>query len=1061
MEVFLPGSTADLVRFTPTGGLDTTLNGTGEATLSLLPGAGAYQATAAVALSDGSFAVAGVAPDGRARLAFFTQDGQLELGSLADGAGSTEFQLAPGDVLDSVFAVAVTPDGGILVAGAAGSDTNNTSYQAALAAFATAPPTVMLPLALDPTFGTGGLQPLNAGLFVEGISAAPDGRVYTAAETSTGYYIEATNPDGTPDTGFGTGGAVNVESLIPPAALGITNHFYLYNVYALPDGGLLVLGGDLPFFGSEVEVLKLTRSGALDTSFGTGGIAQFASSTTHMGTARGLTVDAAGKILIVGQPDFTNAVLPQDPGFSVLRLNPDGSLDTTFNGTGTQFIPAVNPAPYNGTLFLASLEGATSVAVRPNGQILVIGNLLPADATAPPNSAATYPDLAVAQLNPDGSLDTTFGTNGVVLSSTVIGGIGDEQAFLLPDGRLNVTTPAFNSSAGVLVRFTAAGALDTTLNGTGSAPIVGPTAAPINGDSDFVAAGVVPDPDGRVVVEVYDQNGSPVPDAFASGESATLFAFAASDPENGVNAITVTPDGRVIVAGIAKASATDGSGQPTLAAFATAPLVVPPTPPPVAPPPVTLPLALDPTFGTGGVQSVGTGSMVFGVATASNGTLYTAESTSSGERIVATNPDGSSDTGFGTGGTVDVESLFPPPPGGLLNTVVLANIYAESDGKLLVLENIPSPGDAFQLVRLNADGSLDATFGAGGRVVSSLYTPVFVTASSLTIQPDGKVLVVGTPSLSSGINSQAGFSIVRLNPDGSPDATFNQTGYQFVPAVSSFSPLAQTDEGAQTAVVRPNGQILVIGSLWPAGPAPTNPVPDGANLAVVQLNSDGSVDTTFGTGGLTVTPFVANGSGAGEQATLLADGRLEVFLPGLTSSLVRLTPDGNLDTTLGGNGSVAIGQNTDFGLSLQPYFSGSDLIVAGVDANNQVDVSVYDQNGVPVPDAFAAGGSSTTFSFAPSDPVNWVDTITVTPDGRLIVAGVARANATDANGQLTLAAFATSPPIAPPFPRYRSSPPFLQYRSRHRRSRLPSIRPGPVASSRRISLRAILPANPA
>ncbi|OWK40813.1 hypothetical protein FRUB_04705 [Fimbriiglobus ruber] len=187
-------------------------------------------------------------------------------------------------------------------------------------------------------------------------------------------------------------------------------------------------------------------------------------------------------------------------------------------------------------------------------------------------------------------------------------------------------------------------------------------------------------------------------------------------------------------------------------------------------------LALDPTFGTGGVQSVGTGpaSAVYAVTTAPSGTIYTAVTTPSEFDIVATNPDGTPDTAFATGGAVNVETLFPQPP----FDATVANIYAQPDGKLLVLENYVGPG-GFVLVRLNADGSVDTTFGTGGEVVSAQVAPTNITGESLTIQPDGKLLVVGYPSFA---NDQTGFSVVRMNPDGSPDTTFNQTGYQFIPA---------------------------------------------------------------------------------------------------------------------------------------------------------------------------------------------------------------------------------------------------------------------------------------
>ncbi|MFN9880044.1 MAG: calcium-binding protein, partial [Planctomycetota bacterium] len=132
--------------------------------------------------------------------------------------------------------------------------------------------------------------------------------------------------------------------------------------------------------------------------------------------------------------------------------------------------------------------------------------------------------------------------------------------------------------------------------------------------------------------------------------------------------------------------------------------------------------------------------------------------------LVRYNANGSLDTSFGTGGKVTTPVGTSWDEG--------RSVTVQPDGKIVVagLARIGSTDD-FALVRFNADGSLDTSFGTGGMVTTAIGTSA-VSAFGLTIQPDGKIVVAGYATIS-GTND---FALVRYNADGSLDARFDLAG---------------------------------------------------------------------------------------------------------------------------------------------------------------------------------------------------------------------------------------------------------------------------------------------
>src|SRR4051812_4957120 len=199
---------------------------------------------------------------------------------------------------------------------------------------------------------------------VTGLAVQPDGKIVTVGYEQQGSGFNAVavrfNADGTPDDRFG------VVSL-PPAPSGADTTAVAQAVVVQPDGKLVVVGqvtdgGNLEDF----AVWRLKASGALDTSFGADGLVQFGSDTTD-DVASAVALDPQGRIVVAGT---SASVGGADLG--VLRLTSTGALDTTFNSGLPSFIPTHPGTDFARSVALQSdgkivlggfSEGATGNAV--------------------------------------------------------------------------------------------------------------------------------------------------------------------------------------------------------------------------------------------------------------------------------------------------------------------------------------------------------------------------------------------------------------------------------------------------------------------------------------------------------------------------------------------------------------------------------------------------------------------------------------------------------------------------------------------------------------------------
>ena len=217
-------------------------------------------------------------------------------------------------------------------------------------------------------------------------------------------------------------------------------------------------------------------------------------------------------------------------------------------------------------------------------------------------------------------------------------------------------------------------------------------------------------------------------------------------------------------------------------------------------------------------------------------------------------------------------------------------------------------------------GYLDSTFGDAGRVIDHRYVWRTVTyGGPVAIDSAGRTVFVGTRHDVCATNPQDEWAIVRYLPDGSRDTQFGSDGIVTM-TVGAGSPAP-----ARAVVVQTDDKILVAGSAQPGKSS-------SSQAMVVRLNVDGSLDTTFGTGGIGwVSPFGSKVTGSFELLTLQSDGKIvAVGLAGSVKLVSRLKTNGTLDMTFSGTGYCFWNAEGGFrGVTTQRVGSDERIVVVG------------------------------------------------------------------------------------------------------------------------------------
>ncbi|HEY2517051.1 MAG TPA: delta-60 repeat domain-containing protein [Polyangiaceae bacterium] len=341
------------------------------------------------------------------------------------------------------------------------------------------------------------------------------------------------DPSGSLDVTFGSGGIATVPLAGGRASAGIG----LHGLAIQPDGAIVFCGNGL--FGQNYELVlgRLTPSGNLDASFASGGLAVMNEPGHWVDVCSTVSLLGTGSLIVSG---FT--VVPNDSNyphtFLVSRFSPTGQLDPSFGSGGFFNLEAggVDAKPYD-------------LVPLPDGKLLLGG--------------FAGSNLALLQLTPAGTVDTTYGTkgDGTSLLAPPNGAHAITALALLPDG--NVLGP-IDASSFLVERFTPAGSLDATYGASGQATAPAP---PSPSGAPF---GVVLQPDGKAVVAGNTTPSSSVAGAVQLARFDTAGALDKTFGQDGVasttfpggsattSALVRMPDGRFVVGATLPTSAPIG-----------------------------------------------------------------------------------------------------------------------------------------------------------------------------------------------------------------------------------------------------------------------------------------------------------------------------------------------------------------------------------------------------------------------------------------------------------------------------------------------------------------------
>jgi uncharacterized delta-60 repeat protein len=756
---------------------------------------------------------------------------------------------------------------------------------------------------LDLTFGTGGT--VSTDLLVSQADSAnqlvvvqADGKAVAVGDSGRDFALARYNPDGSLDTSFGSSGQVTTDFGTTDLASGV----------ALQADGKIVVAGSS---GGNFALARYHADGSLDSSFGSGGKV-----TTSSGSAAVVALQTDGKILVAGRS------VGAGDDFALLRYNADGSLDSSFGSGGkvaTDF---------------GSGESASGLALQADGRIVVVGSR-----SANPFIPALVPSFALARYNVDGSLDNSFGTGGKVLTDFGSASSAGDVA-LQADGRI----VAAGGSAGnfALARYNPNGTLDSSF-GTGGkvltnfgAPLESAFGVAVQADGRIVAAGSSA---GNFALARYNADGSLDNTLGGSGQLTTDFGSGDSARD-----VALQADGRIVLAGTSGAS---GAGGLRVFDFALARYHADGS--------------LDSGFGSGGkvltnFSRPGGADVGGGLVIQTDGRIVVAGSADTDFGLARYHADGSLDSSFGTGGKVTTDFNVTPD-------AALA-VALQADGKIVAAGRRTVTGENdFALARYNADGSLDSSFGSGGKVTANADTSQS-GAFGVAVQPDGKIVVAGR------FRPQV-ILLLRYNTDGSLDSSFSSDG-QAVITNTSFSSLS-----AFGVAVQADGKLVVAGG-------------SGVDFFLARVHANGSPDSSFGTNGQVLTDFGTSADQA-RGLVLQADGR--ILVAGRTASdfaLARYHPDGTLDGTFGTAGKVTtdFGTSSDFAFGLALRADGK-IVLAGSSGGNFA-LARYNADG-SLDGGFGSGGQVTTDFGSASDSASGV---ALQADGRIVLAGTTLSSST-------------------------------------------------------------------
>jgi uncharacterized delta-60 repeat protein len=768
-----------------------------------------------------------------------------------------------------------------------------------------------------------------------------DGKILVVGSTEArgfqDFVLVRYNSDGTIDSGFGDAGKVftDVEN---------GSEDYAGPLQIQSDGKILLAGSAYLPNHADFILVRYATSGTLDETFGTNGKVVTDIGTDSEDQVTAMQIQSDGKILVAG---YSNANGSED--FSILRFTLSGALDTSF-GVNGKVLTDINSNSH---------DYARSLQIQNDGKILVSGY----------SYGTGTEDLVIVRYNSDGTLDMSFGTNGVV--RTDVSSNSNDKAFAMQiqsDNKILIAGASNANSSGpdfMIARYTTTGSLDLSFNSTG---IV--TTDFDNASVDEAAALKILS-DGKILVSGYSNingfNNFAIARYTATGSLDTSFdidgmaiSHFTSSSTDTTTIIQIQSDGKILIGGNSTASGGDDFAIARYSSIGD----------------------LDTSFNGNGklTTNIGMGSNeeMTALKIQSDGKILVAGVTdalgSSDFLILRYTAEGVLDSSFGLNGKVITDI-------GTNSYEIISTMQIQSEGKILVAgyTDANSPGYSdFALVRYTSSGSLDQNFGVGGKVITDFTSSSYDWASAMQIQSDGKILVAGYSNISGHLVA----SMARYTDTGVLDTSFDNDGK------------VTTDLGANTMnfvhdiKIQNNGKILL------AGVSYTNYIGD---FMMLRYDEFGTLDNSFGTNGIVTTDI---GTGSNDAALRMQiQSNEKILLAGSSDTsgnsdfvLARYTANGILDTSFGSNGVVLSDVNAgteDTVNDLHIQADGKILVAGASNTNLGGDFAILQYNADGSLDSsFGTSGLvridiSTNSNDSPSE-------MQIQADGKILVGGTTR-----------------------------------------------------------------------
>jgi uncharacterized delta-60 repeat protein len=575
---------------------------------------------------------------------------------------------------------------------------------------------------------------------------------------------------------------------------------------------------------------------------------------------------------------------------AVVRYHPDGSLDTSFNGTGKVI-----------TDFGSGRSRGLALAIQPDGKIVVAGNSV---------VSPGYAGITVVRYDPDGGLDSSFGGTGKVATPVLPGGSVAHSVALQADGRIVVAGYSNNGNNNdfALVRYHSNGSLDTSFNGTGKVTTV-------FGNNTDIGESVTVQSNGKIVVAGYTSDGN-----------SNFFALARYNSDgsldqsfNGTGKIVSTigesayatsavlqSNGKIVVAGNTYSA---GEYKIAVARYDTGG-------------------SLDPAFNGGIVTTnVGGGSeYADSVALQSDGKIMVAGRTvwSGPYNIAVLRYEGDAMVEVGAGIAVEQPAFTGIPDGG---TKDFGSVLIGSTASLTF--NIKSTGsDDLTGLGLTIDGANATDFSVTASPAATV-APGGATSFTVAFAPASLGAKTATLHIANNDADENPFDIILTGSGAGPGAPLAATEEATAVSLSAATLHGTANaHGASTAVSFDYGLTTSYGTTVPGNPTPVaggSPTPVSAALTglapnttyhyrLIATNTFGTAagnDRTFTTFGNAVpgspdTTFGNSGAVAGGFSSVVLQNDGKIVAAG-SGSIARFHQNGSPDLSFGGTGSVPSG----------------------------------------------------------------------------------------------------------------------------------------------------------